>query len=158
MGSFISTGICCVRNCGRRPKSENEFCEKCWSQLEDGERSGYLFALHAPFWRRANAVDYVQRHDGNGWDVVKEEDEEGDFVFVDPTMPPEAFSVHVNNGHAGITFFDTTTGKRAAGMTAGHLLREYEHRTTRDAISAALWDRRWRESVIGQTPAPSENP
>lgn len=149
---------CCVRNCTRTSQAENEFCLKCWTLLEDEERAGYLYALHAPFWSRSNLGRYRRRDEDKpeaGWEWLGEMDEPGDCTFADPDMPEGAFRLTLQNGLAGIDFLDVTSGKRAASMSFGHLLRELEHRTTRDAIAKALWSRMWSASIAQiQNPEP----
>jgi hypothetical protein len=115
---------CCVPNCYRRAKSTLPFCERCWSSATDEERVGVQVAMHAPFYPR--------------WFSGAEQ---GDLAIDDPGIAAGGLRPAFAHGFLSVEYVDHA-GKREWAVHAGAYLQAYEARTTREAVAAAISNRR----------------
>lgn len=120
---------CEVPGCARSVGKEPGFCARCWGMMTDGEQAMLRFSRHAPFWRR-----YLP-HDGDE-DLVP---------CHDPTAKPPGSPVGVL-AVDGYLYTDeqlNTGGRTSYHNSLGMRLREFEARTTQQAIARNVGDRIW---------------
>ena len=122
---------CEVPGCARTVGKEPPFCARCWGLMTDAEQAGLRFARHAPFWPRFMRMD---------------DDGEGQIIPCHPegTKPAGApVGVYAVDGYL-ITDEGQSMSRFDYSYLLGQRLREFEARTTQQALALRLGDRLWQ--------------
>lgn len=125
---------CEVPGCARTVGKEPPFCARCWRLMTDEEIAGLRFARHAPFWPR-----YV-RHD--------EDCPEQLVPCFDPNSRAAGapVGVYACDGYLFTDEGGTLGGRQDYRYGLGQRLREFEARTTQQAVALILGDRLWQHA------------
>lgn len=122
--------VCEVRGCQRYAgKDLPGFCRRCWALVDQEERAGMLFAVHAPFWPRTIRYEKGDEIESGGARYGMWADKHSRYYLVAELPDGEA--------------------------VAGLALREYERRTTLEALLRKIGAR--REAVLFGAAEPDED-